>query len=214
MTTSTVSQLAAALRSALRFAASRSAITSEQEQGILAAWNTRAVPTGGDTGAPTTAPVDQVRLREALDWFRRNAEGLKSDVLLAHRSRGNGCTEWMREDDRDFRKDLDKHLAALSPTNATSEDTGASDAAERALEAAAKVARNLHDATARGGDLAKGYKLACLDAEREIRAIDPRTITEASSPSSGEGRCAHGIRHPWQCDDCDRENPMPEGWTP
>lgn len=53
-------------------------------------------------------------VREALDWFRRNADGLKSDIKLAHSSRGNGCTDWMREDDRDFRRELDKHLATLT----------------------------------------------------------------------------------------------------
>lgn len=66
-----------------------------------------------------TSPAPDAVLREAIDWLHRNADGLKSDIALAHRSRGNGCTEWMREDDRDFRRDLDKHLAALASSKPT-----------------------------------------------------------------------------------------------
>lgn len=45
---------------------------------------------------------------------------------------------------------------------------------------------------------------------RRAVAADPRieegaAMTEPHPPD----RCEHGIRHPWQCDDCDAENPMP-----
>ena len=73
-------------------------------------------------------------LVEAVDWLRRNADGLKADVALAHRSRGNGCTEWMVDDDRDFRSDLAKHLAALSTATPPEPQPASNDAVREALE--------------------------------------------------------------------------------
>jgi hypothetical protein len=64
-------------------------------------------------------------LREAMDWFRRHADALKSEVRTAHMARGGAASEWMREDDRDFRHELDKHLAALAshpPSGLTEHD--------------------------------------------------------------------------------------------
>lgn len=59
------------------------------------------------------------RLREAVDWFVRNGDHLETDIKSAHLSRGCGASDWMREDDRDFRSDLkcalDKARTALSP---------------------------------------------------------------------------------------------------
>lgn len=53
-------------------------------------------------------------LREALAWLVKNADGIKSDVAAGHNARRHDASEWMREDDSDFRSALDKHLAALS----------------------------------------------------------------------------------------------------
>jgi hypothetical protein len=47
---------------------------------------------------------------------------------------------------------------------------------------------------------------------QEVAQSVPAPFT-AESLTAAE-RCPHGIRYPWQCDDCDRENPMPEGWQP
>lgn len=51
---------------------------------------------------------------EVLDWFHRRAETLKTEVRTAHSGRGAAASEWMREDDRDFRRDLDEALAKVS----------------------------------------------------------------------------------------------------
>jgi len=43
---------------------------------------------------------------EALTWFDRCGKSLSNDIDSAHSGRGNGASDWMREDDRDFRRDL------------------------------------------------------------------------------------------------------------
>jgi len=51
-----------------------------------------------------TAEVE--RLRAALEWFVKREKSIMADVLSAHRNRGNGASQWMREDDADFRRDM------------------------------------------------------------------------------------------------------------
>jgi len=51
-----------------------------------------------------TAEVE--RLRAALEWFVKCENSIMTDVLSAHRNRGNGASQWMMEDDADFRRDL------------------------------------------------------------------------------------------------------------
>lgn len=71
-----------------------------------------------DMATEAAARIEQLeaevaRLREAeaaLAWFHVHATSLKCDVRSAHYNRGNGTTEWMREEDRDFRADLEKAL--------------------------------------------------------------------------------------------------------
>lgn len=71
-----------------------------------------------DTQAHEPLPSLPVEVREALKWFVDHKDSITSDVLSAQRNRGNGASEWMHEDDRDFRRDLstafDKASAALS----------------------------------------------------------------------------------------------------
>lgn len=96
-------------------------IEGSDEHEVRTLWAVHALTNLPKPTEQATSPAPDAVLREAIDWFHRNADGLKSDIALAHRSRGNGCTEWMREDDRDFRRDLDKHLAALASSKPTGE---------------------------------------------------------------------------------------------
>lgn len=57
-----------------------------------------------------TLEAENARLKEALAWFHHNGKALASDIYSAHRLRGNGASQWMTEDDRDFRRDLDAAL--------------------------------------------------------------------------------------------------------
>ena len=49
----------------------------------------------------------------AIEWIGRNSHLIKNTVALAHRSNLAPLTSWMREDERDWRDELSKHLAAL-----------------------------------------------------------------------------------------------------
>lgn len=43
----------------------------------------------------------------------------------------------------------------------------------------------------------------------------PAEPTPAPAPAADDPpRCPHGMLLPWQCDDCDRESSMPEGYDP
>ncbi|EKF40873.1 hypothetical protein NA8A_18317 [Nitratireductor indicus C115] len=46
------------------------------------------------------------KLEEALRRLTAMRKGIEADVSSAHSNRGNGASEWMREDDRDFRREL------------------------------------------------------------------------------------------------------------
>lgn len=68
--------------------------------------------------------------------------------------------------------------------------------------------------------LAEGFTAAFTDPdernEHEVSAAEKldAAVAKARRDKADTRTCDHGIRHPWQCDDCDRENPMPEGWKP
>lgn len=73
------------------------------------AWNTRT---------DDALKAENERLREALGQFYSMSDGILADVKSAHLGRGDAASEWMREDDRDFIKDLRKlieNVAALAP---------------------------------------------------------------------------------------------------
>jgi len=50
--------------------------------------------------------TENERLRAALDGLVKHESSIKIDVLSAHRNRGNGASQWMSEDDADFRRNL------------------------------------------------------------------------------------------------------------
>lgn len=60
----------------------------------------------------TPSEVDTEELKEALAWFVRRGDSLKSEVSTAHsaRRRSGAASSWMLEDDDDFASDLDKAL--------------------------------------------------------------------------------------------------------
>lgn len=68
-----------ALNSALRFAASRSAITSAEELAIIAAWNTRA------------SDAEIARLTEALRAAEKREKALREDADRYHWLRDHSC---------------------------------------------------------------------------------------------------------------------------
>lgn len=47
-------------------------------------------------------------LLAALGWFVNHADSIAADLMLAHHSRGEGGSQWMVADDREFRADFDK----------------------------------------------------------------------------------------------------------
>ena len=56
-----------------------------------------------------TSGADRAKLdkaAEALQGLVRYQKSILADVLTAHNTRGAGASEWMREDDRDFMRDL------------------------------------------------------------------------------------------------------------
>lgn len=62
---------------------------------------------------------------------------------------------------------------------------------------------------------ARGEAAFVLVAIKDLRAVLDALAPVEREPGPDEvAVCPHGIRYPWQCDDCDRENPMPKGWKP
>ncbi len=55
-------------------------------------------------------------LAKALEWFDLHANSLAADLSSAHRSRGEGGSQWMAEDDRDFRADFRKAIEKTRTT--------------------------------------------------------------------------------------------------
>jgi hypothetical protein len=58
-----------------------------------------------------SAQAKIARLTTALSWFDKHGEHLANDVSSGHSARGSAASEWMREDDADFRSDLREALA-------------------------------------------------------------------------------------------------------
>lgn len=60
-------------------------------------------------------------LETAARKLLKHRNDIEADIRSAHSNRGGGASEWMREDDRDFRKDLyatfDELEAALAATS-------------------------------------------------------------------------------------------------
>ena len=46
------------------------------------------------------------KMRAALDWFAKHESSITSDIYTAHSLRGDGASQFMREDDSEFRADL------------------------------------------------------------------------------------------------------------
>lgn len=59
-----------------------------------------------------TTPPDASAIRGALERIVKLRKDIVSDVGTAHKLRGNGASDWMREDDRDFRRDLNSAFDA------------------------------------------------------------------------------------------------------
>lgn len=51
-------------------------------------------------------------MRKALDDFVDREHGIMADVVTAHNNRGDGASQWMREDDMEFRQALRRCFAA------------------------------------------------------------------------------------------------------
>ena len=64
------------------------------------AWQARA----------NAAEAHAAELTGALKWFDLHADSLAADLRSAHHSRGEGGSQWMAEDDRDFRADFRKAI--------------------------------------------------------------------------------------------------------
>jgi hypothetical protein len=52
----------------------------------------------------------------ALEWMAAHKDGIIADVKTAHRDRGAGASDWMREDDREFLAGLRAALASITDT--------------------------------------------------------------------------------------------------
>jgi hypothetical protein len=59
------------------------------------------------------AMMRSAAIEKAAATLLKMGSGIKADVQSAHSNRGGGASEWMREDDRDFRKDLREAFEAL-----------------------------------------------------------------------------------------------------
>lgn len=66
----------------------------------------------GSSYAGASTPPDASAIREALERLVKLRKDTVSDVATAHKLRGNGASDWMREDDRDFRRDLNSAFDA------------------------------------------------------------------------------------------------------
>ena len=136
-------------------------------------------------------------LREAAEPLLKMRKGIEADVLSAHQNRGNGASEWMREDDRDFRRDLTTAFdtLALIPLPASAAlDKLIAEAEARGMEKAAEWhdVRSKEDMAAaaefRADGVDDGSVAACLaDAlcHRES-AVHFRTEAAALRAAKGE----------------------------
>ncbi len=53
-------------------------------------------------------------LAASATWFHQHRKSIEADIRSAHYSRGNGTTQWMTEDDRDFRNELEAAFTRLA----------------------------------------------------------------------------------------------------
>ena len=78
--------------------------------------------------AGSKAYVRIAELEAALSGMLKKRKSIETEIKSAHSNRGSGASGWMREDDRDFRRDVSKtfdDIAALIPSNPTPEPTAA-----------------------------------------------------------------------------------------
>lgn len=68
----------------------------------------------GFKNEPASPSPELTQLVKAARWFEKNAEGIKADVSSAHSNSRQGASEWMVEDDREFRKELRDNFEALT----------------------------------------------------------------------------------------------------
>ena len=80
-----------------------------ERDGAADGWRQKVAEVEADRDA-ALAGVE--RLTEALALFVQMEKSIIADLMTAHASRGNGASEWMREDDRDMRKDIRKAFQA------------------------------------------------------------------------------------------------------
>lgn len=127
-------------------------------------------------------------LYEAAKWLTRHRDDIKADIRSGHFARGPGASTEMREDDRDFRRDLstalDKLAAALLKAEQPQSKGGdSSDRArphpllERAFEVVHHDADCLHDG--------RGDAFCTCDAVPFLNDLE-RTL-KAEQPPAGEG---------------------------
>jgi hypothetical protein len=146
---------------------------------------------------------------EAIAWLVRNRAGIVADVYSAHGSRGNGASDWMAEDDRDFRRELDAALAALAslPT-ITQVSQDVEPAAVEAMARARDIAGGCADRVRHLGLRDEAHR---LDAVVELcrRALSHAVSQDVPAPAAGvrEAALEATLRHiaegnlgdePWQ----------------
>ena len=71
-------------------------------------------PTHAAQLAAALALPEVAAMQTALKEFLRLQKSITIDVKSAHSGRGAGVTGWMKEDDRDFSRDLDSAFSAAS----------------------------------------------------------------------------------------------------
>jgi phage-related minor tail protein len=54
----------------------------------------------------------------ALEWFIAHRATVAADLVSAHFARGDAASEWMREDDRDLRRDFNDACERASQVHA------------------------------------------------------------------------------------------------
>lgn len=69
----------------------------------------------------TTPDQDREALIEIAGWIARNGDGVLTDLKSAHSARGNAASEWMREDDRDQRREF-AHIVELAKSSLEDHD--------------------------------------------------------------------------------------------
>jgi hypothetical protein len=62
------------------------------------------------------------RLTAAASWFALNGKSIVADIRSAHLNRGDGASQWMREDDADFRTELGAALDDLRAAERAARD--------------------------------------------------------------------------------------------